>query len=302
MNDFCENMHLITEVEAFVANFLSDVFATPLKAMCVNSEQKWPETKDSFFFDLEGKEIALTFKTLETPFPHDWLLARFANLLYKSANKYQGLKLKESLENSNPVKAIECAVYGSDSAQALCCVLIYYSEFDICKDFASYNYHPLEDNLFANIKLKSFIPCDVNSLSLESLKPGSQQIVHLEAGGKTFFTKAEFNQKSVKLRILEEEMEEEVNELDTEACYLEILLGNIKISLKDFLSLRPGNIIKFDMEDRVEVKLCFSGQPWGKGILSFQNEELGLEITEIGSLLTEKKQLSFENPDYLVRD
>ena len=305
MNNLLKDINSIANIEGFVSNFLSDIFASSLTAICINSEQDWLEDTDSFLFELEGEELALGFKASEAPFPYDWLLARFARLLHQSADKYQSLFLKENLEKTDLNKNTEIVIYGSDSSKELCRVLIAFSDKRILEKLGNknnYQNHPLEEKLPVNIKLKSLIPCDRQSLNIGDIETWEEQIICLEIAGKEFFSKAKFNQGNISLMIMEEEMEKELNKIDTEACYLEVFLGNIKISLNDFLSLRPGNVIKFDMEEEVEVKLCFANQPWGKGTLSFQDSETSLKITEIGAMITENKQHFFENSDYLVRD
>ena len=61
----------------------------------------------------------------------------------------------------------------------------------------------------------------------------------------------------------------------------ELSLGRIEISMRDFLSLRPGDVLAFDLASQTEGVLKFCGNDWARVGVEFDGESVHLRVLKV---------------------
>lgn len=165
------------ELELFLAEFLSDIFATKLKVLSTNQRKIWEQGAEFFTFKLGNEDIYLKFSMTEVGFPFEWLLSRFAKVLFDLSNKYNSMKIIEPAINFIPAIASEFTVFNEDLSQKLFTISVFINDTIQLKNIgmkSSYDFHPLEDDFSIDLRISSFIQlkqdnCLPNSLKLDQL-------------------------------------------------------------------------------------------------------------------------------------
>lgn len=58
-------------------------------------------------------------------------------------------------------------------------------------------------------------------------------------------------------------------------------LGSVELSLKDFLSLRPGDTVEFERPAEMTGVLSFAGNPWATVSLDLEDDAIKVKILDI---------------------
>ncbi|MEZ4753613.1 MAG: FliM/FliN family flagellar motor switch protein [Bdellovibrionota bacterium] len=294
-------------VEKLLANLLSDVFSSGLNVICINPMKAWVATQECFYLESKSKQaFALDFSAKQnSKLPFDWLLARFAHLLAKNPEKYQQLKIHEKLILAES-HGYECLVYGAeDLKQELVRVVIAATNLEDFQENSlqsNWQIHPLEKGLPVKLELSMKIAANLNSLNLGTVCPVNATETRLRIGKEKFRTNLIVKSKTLILSKMEEEMEQAtIKTQELENFQLEIMLGTISISLEKFLKLRSGSMLEFEMPEKLEVRLTFAGEPWGRGLMNFEEQVINLEIIQIGENLYPQEETFLKNERLLNR-
>lgn len=60
-------------------------------------------------------------------------------------------------------------------------------------------------------------------------------------------------------------------------------LGRVAISLREFLLLRPSDVLVFNLPSDLEGVLEFGGEEWARVQVEFETEHLRLRVLEVGA-------------------
>ncbi len=79
---------------------------------------------------------------------------------------------------------------------------------------------------------------------------------------------------------------EEKNMMETGIPAPELNLGRLELSMRDFLALRPGDVLCFRLPAEVEGTLQLSGEDWARVGVEFDGESIRLKVLETGGRTT----------------